>query len=66
MINDKSATRPRTMSLKSYKKMKVEALSDFCITLTDQEQTYMNSLKTEIAVDNFYISKIKSGIQTHI
>ena len=48
----------RQVSLKEYKRMKMKMLKQFCIYLTDDEKKYMNSLKNEIKVDQFCISKI--------
>lgn len=54
MIDDRTATVPRNMSLKQYRKMKLKMLErDFCIRLTDAEREYANTLTTEIAIDQF-------------
>lgn len=65
-MNDRTTTQPRNMSFKNYKKMKLGMLDDFCVQLTSEEKTHFNSLKTEIAVDNFCISAINKSIKTHI
>jgi hypothetical protein len=55
MLDDK----PRNMSLKSYKKMKLTVLKDFYIELTPEQLARFNSLQTEIAIDQFVISAIQ-------
>lgn len=66
MLDDRTSTRPRNMTLKNYRKMKLQMLDDFCITLTDEELAHVNSLQTEVALDNFCISKISNSLKTHI
>lgn len=61
MLDDRNATKPRNVSFKEYKKMKRKILDDFCIKLTDEQIAHFNSLKTEIAVDNFCISMIRNA-----
>ena len=62
MLDDRTAFIPqKSMSLKAYRKMKLKMLSrDFCITLTQKEIDHANSLKSEIAIDNFCISVINN------
>lgn len=66
MINDKTATQPRNMSIKSYRKMKLDMLNDFCIQLTSEEKEHFHSLTTEISIDNFCRSAIDNNLKTHI
>lgn len=54
------------MSLKSYRKMKLKMLKEFCITLSDEEMERMNSFTREIDIDNFCISMINKYIKTHV
>ena len=50
---------PVTSSLESYRKAKLKILKrDFCIKLTPEELEHAHSLKTEIEIDNFFISAI--------
>lgn len=57
MIDDRDATTPqRKMSLKSYRKMKLRMLEDFCIKLTDEERARANTLTSEAALDQFCIT----------
>lgn len=62
MLDDRTAFTPKkTMSLKTYRKMKLKMLSrDFCITLTQEELDHVNELTSEIAIDNFCISVINN------
>ena len=54
MIDDRTATVPRKMSLKQYRKMKLKMLkNDFCVDLTDEEVAHAHTLKTEAALDQF-------------
>lgn len=55
MIDSKQAAQfQRTVSFKTYKKMKLKMLRrDFCILLTDDELARFNALTTEIQVDQF-------------
>ena len=63
MVNERtSAFNERKMSIKAYKKMKLSMLSDFCVKLTDEQKEHFDSLKTEIAIDNFCISAINNNI----
>ena len=56
MIDDRTATKPRSMSLKAYRKMKLKMLErDFCIPLTDEERAHANTLTSEAAIDQFCI-----------
>ena len=50
---------PKTTNINSYRKAKLKMLNrDFRITLTDEELAHVNTLKSEIAIDNFCISVI--------
>lgn len=50
---------PVTGNFESYRRAKLKILKrDFCIYLTPEELEHANSLKTEIEVDNFFISAI--------
>ena len=54
MIDDRTATTPRKMSLKEYRKMKLKMLKrDFLIELTDEEVARANTLTTEAELDQF-------------
>lgn len=54
MIDDKTAAKPRNMSLKSYRKMKLKMLEkDFCIKLTEEEEAHAKTLTTETQLDQF-------------
>ena len=59
MLDDRTATKPRNISFKEYKRIKYKMLRDFCIHPTDEEMNRFNSLTTEIEVDNFCISMIR-------
>ena len=59
MLDDRTATKPRNMSLKKYRKMKLDALNDFGIEISDKEMYHFFTLKTEIAIDNYYIYMIQ-------
>ena len=61
MLDDRTATRPRQMSLKEYRKMKLKMLKDFCIHLTPEEIARAHTLKTEIAIDNFCLGHIQKA-----
>lgn len=65
MLDDRTATKPRNMTLKAYKKMKIRTLKDFCIMLTPEQIKYVNSLPTEIAVDQYCISAIDQKLKTY-
>ena len=44
----------RCTSLDSYKKHKINMLKkQFCVSVTDEQEEYLNSLQSEIAVDNY-------------
>lgn len=44
----------RDVSLDSYKRHKVKMLKkQFCVRMTDEQEEYLNSLKSEIAIDNY-------------
>ena len=53
------------MPIKRYRKMKLKMLKEFCITLSDEEMEYMQTLTTEIKIDNFCISMIRKYIKTY-
>ena len=57
---------PRKTSIKSYRKMKLRMLRDFCVKLSDEEKNHMESLTREIDIDHFYISMMNKYIKTHI
>jgi hypothetical protein len=61
MFDDKTTTKPRNMSIKSYRKMKIKMLEEFHIQLTSEQLSRINSLSTEIAIDNFCISLIQNN-----
>ena len=61
MFDDRTSTKPRNMSFKEYKKMKLQMLTEFCVHLTPSEIVRFNSLETEIQVDNFCISAINKA-----
>lgn len=51
---------PVTGNFESYRKAKLKILEkDCCIKLTQEDREHANSLKTEIEVDNFFISAIR-------
>lgn len=62
MFDDRLSTNPRNMSLKSYRKMKLRMLKDFYIELTPEQMSYINNLKTEIAIDNFCVDCINKKL----
>ena len=44
----------RDVSLDSYKRQKIKILKrQFCVRMTDEQEEYLNSLKSEIAIDNY-------------
>ena len=44
----------KKMSLESYKKAKIRMLKkEFCIQLTEEQEEHINSLQSEIAIDNY-------------
>ena len=50
---------PVTNNINTYRKAKLKILKrDFYIYLTPEELEHANSLKTEIEIDNFFISAI--------
>ena len=55
----------KKMSIKSYRKMKLRMLKEFYIKLDEEQMDHMNELDTEIKIDNFCISLIKSGVKTY-
>ena len=53
---------PTATNLEDYCKERIKMLEkDFRIYLTDAEKTHMRELKTEEAIDNFYVSKIRNS-----
>ena len=53
---------PAAATLEGYCKARIKMLErDFRIYLTDEEKAHMNELKTEIEIDNFYITKIRNS-----
>ena len=56
----------RQMSLKSYRKMKLKMLRDFCIKLSSEEKSHAESLTNETQIDNFCISMMRKYIKTHV
>ena len=57
MIDDRTATRPKTTSLKAYKKMKLKMLErDLCVHPEPEEIEHLNSLQSEVAVDQCVFS----------
>ena len=51
---------PTKGDINTYRKAKLKILKrDFYIKLTPEELAHANSLKTEIEIDNFFISAIK-------
>lgn len=65
MLDNKTTTRIRNMTFKTYKRMKLKMLKDFCITLTPEQLDRFKTLKTEIEVDNFCITMINNNIKTY-
>lgn len=61
MIDDRTAAGfSRKMSFKTYKKLKLKALKrDFCIQLTEEELAHVDTLTTEIQIDQFCLSAIE-------
>lgn len=44
----------RTMSIKTYRKMKIKMLEkEFCIPLTSDEKKHFEALETEAAIDRY-------------
>lgn len=62
MINDKdSVFVKRKMSIKEYRKMKIKMLkNDFLIKLSDEEIAYVETLTTEVKLDQWALSIINS------
>ena len=50
------------MSFPEYKKSKLKMLRDFYIFLNEEETEYFNTLKTEVAIDNFCIRLIRERL----
>jgi len=56
-----SAGVPTAKTLNAYRKAKLKMLKkDFRIYLTDEELAHAEELKTEIAIDNFCITMIRT------
>lgn len=55
----------KQMPIKSYRRMKLRMLKDFCIKLSEEEMNYAKSLTREIDIDNFCISMIRKYMKTH-
>ena len=52
---------PDTNNIDVYRDAKLNILEeDFHIYITDEERKHANNLKTEIAIDNFFISAISN------
>ena len=62
MIDDMTTTRPqKTMSIKSYRKMKIKMLEEeFLITLTEEEKEHAKTLTTETELDQFALGIINN------
>ena len=59
MVDDRTATVPRKMSLKQYRKMKLRMLQrDFCLPLTDEDRDHAQTLTTETAIDQFCVTML--------
>ena len=52
----------KQMPIKSYRKMKLKMLKEFCIKLSDEEMERMKLFKREIDIDNFCVSMIRKYI----
>lgn len=53
---------PVATTLEGYRKARIKMLErDFHIYLTDDDKAHMRELKTEEAIDNFYVSKIRNS-----
>ena len=63
-MNELVHNTQKKMSLKSYRKMKLKMLKEFCIILTDEEKNHMQELTKEIEIDNFCISMFRKYIKT--
>jgi hypothetical protein len=62
MLDDRTATTPRNVSIKQYRKMKLKMLKEFCIYLPPEEIARMNTLTTEIQIDNFCLGHINKAM----
>ena len=52
---------PNTKDIDQYRKAKLKMLTrDFRVYLTDEEKAHAETLKTEIAIDNFCITMIRT------
>jgi len=53
----------KQVDIKTYRTMKIQMLhKDFCINLSEEEKQHINSLKTEIAIDQFCRTLIKRAL----
>lgn len=52
---------PAATDLDGYRKARIKMLKrDFHIYLTKEQKAHMNELKTEVAIDNFYVTMIRT------
>lgn len=59
--NISSVGVPMTSNINAYRKARMKMLeNDFRIYLTTEEKEHMRELTTEIAIDNFYLTLIKT------
>ena len=56
----------KKLSIKSYRKMKLRMLKEFCIKLSDEEMERLFGLTREIDIDNFGVSMLQKYIKTHV
>lgn len=47
------ATGIRRQSLKEFRKEQIKILKDFCISLTSEQRRHIESLQSEIAIENY-------------
>ena len=47
------ATGIRQQSLKEFRKEQIKILEDFCISLTPEQRRHIESLQSEIAIENY-------------
>lgn len=47
------ATGIRRQSLKEFRKEQIKILKDFCISLTPEQRRHIESLQSEIAIENY-------------
>ena len=61
MIDDRTATTPRNVSIKTYRKAKLIMLErDFCVKLTNEEIEHAKSLTTEASIDQFCLGVLNN------